>query len=127
MGGILGDHIAHRNYAKHLARSSASGEARCLFGRLIFGLEVNKDVLAFLRCLGSFGTVGDIEFTAANINIFRMGEHHPSCLQASVRGVHTVLATAYYNNTAARTLTFWAVSLLEANISLNYTKCNAGL
>ena len=60
--------------------------------RLRFGLGVTKDVLAslylhfnhFLRCQGSFGT-GDMEFTTANIHIIRMGEHHPPCLQGSVR------------------------------------------
>jgi hypothetical protein len=76
VGGILEDHIAHQNCVKRLAQSS-SGEARYLCMRLRFGLEVNKDVLAFLCCLKSFGTVGHMELTAANINIFRIGEHHP--------------------------------------------------
>ena len=46
-------------------------------------------MLAFLCCLGlglgSFGTVGDMEFTAANIYIFRIAEHHPPYLQSQCK------------------------------------------
>ena len=80
----MGDHIVRRNCVKLLARSFP-GEARYLFVYLRFGLEVNKYVFAFLCCLGSFSTVRDIEYTALNINIFRMLEHHLPCLQRSVR------------------------------------------
>jgi hypothetical protein len=34
---------------------------------------------------GMFDRLSDMEFTAPNINIFRIGEHHPPCLQESVR------------------------------------------
>ena len=43
------------------------------------------DVLTFLCYLGSCGTVGDIEFTANYIQVFRIGKHHPPFLQASMR------------------------------------------
>ena len=97
MGDILGDHIAHQNCEKPLARS-LSGEAQYLCVRLRFGLEVKKYVLASLyllnfhrdlfRCQGSFG-IGyrDMEFATTNTHIIRMGEHYyPLCLQGSVRG-----------------------------------------
>ena len=89
MGGILGDHIAHQNCERRLGRSF-SGETRYLCVRLRFGLEVNEDVLASLYllfgCQGSFGIAdGDMEFTTADIHIIGMGEHHPACLQGSVR------------------------------------------
>jgi hypothetical protein len=48
--------------------------------------ELNKDVLALLRGLGGFGsTVGDMEFAAADIDIFRVGKHHDTLLQGAAR------------------------------------------
>ena len=70
MGGILGDHIVHRNCEKRRAQSF-SGEARylCVFVRS--GLEVDKDVLAFLYLVSTF--VVD-EFTTVNSKTNRIGE-----------------------------------------------------
>jgi hypothetical protein len=90
VGGILGGHIVHRNCVKPLVQSSVSGEARYLCVRLRFGLELSKDLLAFLCCLGSFGAVGDMEFPTSNINIFRMGEH---LLFAKLRGRVLIIIT----------------------------------
>ena len=74
MGGILGDHIAHQNCVKRLARYF-SRDSRYLPVRLRFGIKVNKNELASLN-LVSFVIVGDMEFTTANIHIIRMAEHH---------------------------------------------------
>ena len=73
----MGDHIAHQNCVKRLARYF-SRDSRYLFVRLRFGLEVNKDVLASLYLVSfKFVIVGDMEFTTANIHIIGIGEHHP--------------------------------------------------
>jgi len=47
--------------------------------------ESIADVLAFLCCLGSFGTVGDMELTPINFHIIRIGKHRPLFLQGSVQ------------------------------------------
>ena len=74
MGGILGDHNAHQNCVRRLARYF-SRDSRYLPVRLRFGIKVNINVLASLY-LVSFVIVGDMEFTTANIHIIRMAEHH---------------------------------------------------
>ena len=79
MGGILGDHIAHQNCVKRLARYF-SRDSRYLFVHLRFGIEDSKDLLASL-CLV---IVGDMEFTTADIHIIGMGEHHRQGLQGTV-------------------------------------------
>ena len=45
----------------------------------------NEDDLAFLCCLA--GSVGDMEFTAANIHIFGIGEHRPPFFKGQCEGV----------------------------------------
>ena len=54
-------------------------------------IRSEQRLLAFLCCLG---TVGDIEFAAANIDIFRMGKHHDckgkyDCNNKPVCSVHS--------------------------------------
>ena len=72
MGGISGDHIAHQNCEKRRAWSF-SGEAQYLCVFLRFGLEVNKDVLAFLYRVSTIQVVVD-EFTTVNSQTNRIGE-----------------------------------------------------
>ena len=79
------------------------------------------DVLAFLCCLGSCGTVGDVEFTAAYIQVLRIGKHHPFFLQASMRGNGVVRQFISNSHTPFSSLTFVTVPEYLCTLTLSNT------
>ena len=87
MGGILGDHIVHWSCVKRLARYfSRDSRYLCVFLRS--GLEVNKDVLAFLYLVSTF-VVDNLKFTSVHNKTIHVGEkrHRPASLQGCENGV----------------------------------------